>query len=305
VLRLFVSHPFTVPAPCYEILTTFALLLRKNIIMKRKLFYITIFTFISTVVFAARVDTVKIYSSSMRKEIPTLIVVPDNYSTLKTCPVTYLIHGYGSNYKGWLTGAPEIKLLADAYNMILVTPDGGFGSWYFDSPIDSSFRYETFIAGELIRYVDRNYSTIPSPKGRAITGLSMGGHGALYLAFRHQDVFGAAGSTSGGVDIRPFPKNWDLKMRLGDYSKYPENWENNTVINLVHLLTPYSPVLIIDCGTDDFFYRVNCLLHEKLLDRNIPHDFISRPGGHDWDYWRNAIKYQLLFFHSYFSRHNT
>ena len=45
----------------------------------------------------------------------------------------------------------------------------------------------------------------------------MGGHGALWLAIRHQDIFGAAGSTSGGVDIRPFPDNWDMKKQLGEY----------------------------------------------------------------------------------------
>jgi S-formylglutathione hydrolase FrmB len=270
--------------------------------MKMKLFFVLVFTFSSTVIFAAKVDTIKIFSNSMHKEIPALVVIPANYSPQKKYPVTYLIHGYGSDYKGWVSAVPDVKLLADAYNIILVTPDGE-NSWYFDSPTDSSFRYETFISKELITYIDRKYSTVSSPKGRAITGLSMGGHGALYLAFRHQDVFGAAGSTSGGVDIRPFPKNWDIEKRLGKYSEHPENWEKNTVINLLHLLTPNSPALIIDCGSSDFFYKVNCRLHEKLLDRNIPHDFISRPGGHDWDYWRNSIKYQLLFFHNYFERH--
>jgi S-formylglutathione hydrolase FrmB len=270
---------------------------------KTRLFFILIFIFVSTAVFAAKVDTVRIFSNSMRKEIPALIVVPDNYTTQKPYPVTYLIHGYGDSYKGWLNKVPDIKLLADAYNMILVTPDGGFGSWYFDSPIDPAFRYETFIASELTGYIDRNYSTVVSPAGRAITGLSMGGHGALYLAFRHQDIFGAAGSMSGGVDIRPFPKNWDIEKRLGTYAEHPENWEKNTVINLVHLLTPDSPALIIDCGTDDFFYKVNCQLHEKLLYDNIPHDFIARPGGHEWIYWKNSIQYQLLFFHRYFERY--
>jgi S-formylglutathione hydrolase FrmB len=271
--------------------------------MKIKLFFTLIFAFVSTVIFAAKVDTVKIYSESMRKAIPALIVIPDNYSAQKIYSVTYLLHGYGDSYKGWINNIPELKQSADEYNMILVTPDGGFSSWYFDSPTDSSFRYETFISKELTGYVDKNYSTRASPKGRAITGLSMGGHGALYLAIRHQDIFGAAGSTSGGVDIRPFPANWDIEKHLGRYSEYPENWEKNTVINLVHQVKPGSPALIIDCGTSDFFYTVNCRLHEKLLERNIPHDFISRPGIHDWNYWRNSIKYQLLFFHNYFKRH--
>jgi len=128
----------------------------------------------------------------------------------------------------------------------------------------------------------------------------MGGHGALYLAFRHQDVFGAAGSMSGGVDLRPFPANWDLSAKLGNYADHPLEWQNNSVINLLYLLKNNNLPLLIDCGTEDFFYPVNKKLHEKLLYYNIPHDFISRPGGHTWEYWANYISYQMLFMHNFF-----
>ena len=107
---------------------------------------------------------------------------------------------------------------------------------------------------------------------------------------------------SGGVDIRPFPKNWDLAKRLGTLAEFPERWEQNTVINQIHLLTPNSLALIFDCGTEDFFYDVNQKLHDKMLYYNIPHDYIVRPGKHDWKYWENAVGYQLLFMHKFFSR---
>ena len=59
---------------------------------------------------------------------------------------------------------------------------------------------------------------------------------------------------------------------------------------------------LIDCGTEDFFYQVNCNLHNKLMEAGIPHDFYVRPGVHNWDYWRNSIKYQMLFFSDYFTK---
>jgi enterochelin esterase-like enzyme len=68
----------------------------------------------------------------------------------------------------------------------------------------------------------------------------------------------------------------------------------------LHLLRPGSIRIIFDCGTEDFFYEVNQRLHNELLYRNIPHDFITRPGGHNRNYWSNAVKYQLLFFNDYF-----
>lgn len=248
---------------------------------------------------AAIVDTVETYSASMKKNIKAVVITPDNYASAKELPVVYLLHGYSGGYADWISRAKGFEKAADQYQFIIVCPDGN-NSWYWDSPVDPRYKYETYVSKELVEWVDSKYKTIKSPKGRAITGLSMGGHGALYLAFRHQDVFGAAGSMSGGVDIRPFPNNWDMAARLGKYAEHPDNWEKNTVINLLHLLTPNSLSLIIDCGTDDFFFKVNENLHQQLLQRNIPHDYITRPGAHNWPYWSNAIGYQLLFMNNFF-----
>lgn len=251
---------------------------------------------------AGTVDTVVTYSSSMHKNIKAVVIRPDGYQKGKLFPVIYLLHGHSGNYRDWVTKVPDIVTLADKFQTMIVCPDGNFDSWYLDSPVDSSSKYETYISKELVQWVDKNYQTIASPKGRAITGLSMGGHGALYNAFKHQDVFGAAGSMSGGVDLRPFPKNWELADKLGAYAKNPERWDANSVINLTYLLTPQALSIIIDCGTEDFFYGVNKKMHEKLLDMNIPHDFILRPGGHTWQYWSNAVGYQFLFFSNFFSK---
>lgn len=250
---------------------------------------------------SANVDTVETYSAAMKKNIRAVVITPDAYRQAKSLPVVYLLHGYSGNYADWVTKAKGFEKDADTYQMIIVCPDGGFGSWYWDSPVDSSFRYETYVAKELVAWVDAKYKTIRSPKGRGITGLSMGGHGALYLAFKHPDVFGAAGSMSGGVDIRPFPNNWDMAKRLGTYATQPQRWEAHTVINMLHLLTPNKLALLIDCGREDFFYDVNQNLHQQLLYRNIPHDFIVRPGAHNWKYWSNAVHYQLLFMHTFFT----
>lgn len=251
--------------------------------------------------YAAQVDTVAVHSPSMKKDIKAVVILPDSYNTEDHFPVLYLLHGYSGSYRNWVSRAPGIQEKADLFDMIIVCPDGGYGSWYWDSPEDTSYRYERFVAKELVDWVDENYRTVKDPEGRAITGLSMGGHGALYLAFRHQDTFGAAGSMSGGVDIRPFPENWEISDRLGSYAENKEQWEQHTVINMLHLLTPGSLEIIIDCGTSDFFYDVNLNLHHKLQLRNIPHTFISRPGVHNWDYWEDAVLYQMLFMHQFFT----
>ncbi|MDD2300036.1 MAG: alpha/beta hydrolase family protein [Fermentimonas sp.] len=273
--------------------------------MKYFLIFLLAFFSYASSTYSATVDTVNVFSAGMNKNIKTVVVKPDTYNEKQSFPVLYLLHGYSDRYDGWVTKVPSIIELSDSHDIIVVCPDGGFNSWYWDSPVDAAYQYETFVAKELIKWADNNLYTIPSREGRAITGLSMGGHGGLYLAFRNQDVFGACGSMSGGVDIRPFPNNWDMYKYIGKQSESPENWNEYTVMGLLHLLTPNRLKIIIDCGTEDFFYEVNERLHKELLYRNIPHDYISRPGSHNWEYWSNAIKYQMLYFNEFFDNQGT
>ena len=151
-------------------------------------------------------------------------------------------------------------------------------------------------------YIDRNYKTIADRKGRAIAGLSMGGHGAMWLGIRHKDVFGAAGSTSGGVDIRPFPQNWSMNKQLGEMASNKKVWDEHTVVNQLDKIQNGDLALIIDCGEDDFFLNVNKDFHNRLLGRKINHDFITRPGEHNGKYWNNSIDYQILFFSKFFAK---
>ncbi len=268
--------------------------------MKRSFLFTAMLLF-AVAVFAGNTDTVSFYSKALKKETRFVIVTPANYSLNKTrLPVVYLLHGHSGNYASWLHDAPQLVNKSDELNMVFVFPDGGFNSWYFDSPVDSTVRYETMITTELISYVDQHYQTLADRAHRAITGLSMGGHGALYLAFRHNSLFGAAGSISGGVDIRPFPKNWQLNKVLGDIETNKENWEKNTVINLVDRVKNGEQRIVFDCGTGDFFLAVNRNLHLKMIDLKIDHDYAERPGQHNKAYWGNSIDYQLLFFKKYF-----
>lgn len=189
--------------------------------MIRKLLYPLLF-FVSINLYGAEVDTVNTYSASMKKNIKAVVIKPSDYNNEKRFPVVYLLHGFSGNYKDWITKVPAIKDLADQYHLMIVCPDGDFASWYFDSPEMPEMRYETYISSELVKWIDTHYQTISNKKGRAITGLSMGGHGALYLAFKHQDVFSIAGSMSGGVDLRLFPNNWGISKLLGTYAEHPK-----------------------------------------------------------------------------------
>ena len=248
----------------------------------------------------SKTEVVQVRSNSMDKNVPVTVITPKTYLAGSEFPVVYLLHGYSDNYQSWSKDG-HIEALANKHNVIVVMPDGGYSSWYFDSPLNPTYRYETFVSSELITYIDKNYKTIPRRTARAITGNSMGGHGALYLTIRHQNVFGIVGSLSGGVDIRPFSGNWEIAKRLGAKNQYPENWEANTVINLTGQIKPDNLDIIIHCGTSDFFYDVNCNLHDKLNSEGIKHEFHTHAGeGHSWSYWFNVVRDQFQFFSTKF-----
>ena len=183
----------------------------------------------------AIVDTIDVMSTKMGRVIRNTVVLPAQYSQKKNptrfFPVVYLLHGAQGSYRDWPKKA-DLRSLATQYAVIIVCPDGQ-DSWYFDSPIDPNFQFETYVTKELRSYIETHYRTINHPKYRAITGLSMGGHGALWLAWRHPEIYGSCGSMEGGVDIYSNPNRWKVNERLGDFESNKEVWREHSVISLV------------------------------------------------------------------------
>jgi S-formylglutathione hydrolase FrmB len=270
--------------------------------MMKKIGLLFIICCISFAGIAASVDTVAIFSNSMQKVIKCVVIKPLSYKKKKEhFAVVYLLHGYSGKYSDWIIKVPELKQQADANNIIIVCPDGNYSSWYFDSPIDSAFKYETYIATEVVHFIDSNYRSIADKQHRAITGLSMGGHGGLFLGMRHAGIFGAAGSMSGGVDLSESRSRFDIMKRIGDTTAYTQNWHDYSVVNLIENYSNTPVKIIFDCGVNDFFIAGNRLLHKKMMALKIPHDYIERPGEHNWNYWKNAVVFQLFYFNKFFT----
>ena len=274
-----------------------------------KIFLFIVLIILTRVSFASRTDTISIYSKAMKQSFKCVVIKPSVKKKDKDpFPVLYLLHGWSGWYSNWIVKVPELQAWADESRIMIVCPEGGYSSWYFDSPIDSSMRFETYIGIEVPAYIDSHYSTINNRSARAIAGLSMGGHGALFIAMRHPELFGACGSMSGGVDLNDSRNRFDVYKRIGDTIKYASNWINYSVLNTV---VDYkrrienkkdSMLMIIDCGVDDFFFQGNQRLHKKMIDLKIPHEYIERPGNHSWMYWKNAVRYQLFYFRNFFYR---
>ena len=244
---------------------------------------------------ATLADTIEVMSHAMDRTIKNVVVLPRQYFTMTddSYPVLYLLHGAYGCYNDWSHKA-NLHRLSDKYGVIIVCPDGQ-DSWYFDSPIDPKMQFETYVSKELVAYIDSHYRTYANRYMRAITGLSMGGHGALWLAWRHPDIYGMCGSMSGGVDITTIKDHYKIDKRLGKYAANEALWKSHSVINLVPTLKN-DQFIIIDDGTSDIFIEDNRALHAALQQHKIKHDYRERPGRHSWDYWSKSLENHLTAF---------
>jgi putative tributyrin esterase len=276
----------------------------------RSLLLLTCLLFSATVARAAGVDTLAIPSAAMGKTYRAAVVLPASYAKNKKAryPVLYLLHGAWGHFSDWLSKTPDKQLLhrlADQYNLIIVNPEGETFSFYLDSPVTAGSKFETYLTQEIIPAIDHAYRTVPDRKGRVISGLSMGGHGALYLSARHPDLYCAAGSMSGALDLMSFNRRLsptEAAQRaqlwapvLGSETENPERFSANSVINLLDQLRRNGLPFIIDCGVDDGLIEINREVHRRLLYTSTPHDYTERPGAHTWAYWQSALPYQVLF----------
>lgn len=258
----------------------------------------------------ATVDSLDVPSQTMKKNLKAVVVLPESYTKNKiNYPVLYLLHGGYGHFNDWITKTPDKTLLhklADQYNLMIVMPEGEIFSYYLDSPVVKDSQFETYLTKEVIDKIDNTYRTIRSNKGRVITGLSMGGYGSLYLATRHPDLYCAAGSMSGALNLDM--DSWKLPpdmtsgikqafaQILGPIEQSSDRYASYSVVNMADKMKANGQQLIFDCGVDDFLIEPNRELHRRLLFNQTPHDYTERPGGHTWDYWQKSLPNHVLFF---------
>lgn len=259
-------------------------------IMRTLLFIL--FAFSLHIAGAADMKKYQVMSPSMQRTIDVNVITPDGEGPW---PVMYLLHGWSDDCDYWPRIKPELPASADSLGIMIVMPSG-HNSWYWDSPVNPDMKFETFISDELVSWTDSTFNTIPDRDHRMITGLSMGGQGALWNAVNHPDRFANAGSMSGGVDITYAPDKWNIKDALGDIKECPETWQEFRLPLRLRQIKDARLNLIITCGTEDFFYRDNEYLHQALLHEKVPHHFFTSPGGHTPKYWAELIDYHFLYF---------
>ncbi len=238
-------------------------------------------------------DTLVFNKTYLPQESKNLVFVPNNYKNNNLYPVLFLLHGYSGSYKDWSKNV-NLKELATKYGFIIVCPEGFYSGWYVNSPIKKNNQYVTFFWQDLYPTILKKYKV--DKKNIFITGLSMGGHGAMMLYLPNQKIFNAAGSMSGILDIRLFTTKWEIKNLLGDYKNNKKNWDDNSAIELLKKHGNKNTKLIIDCGKQDFAYQSNVNFVNEAKKLKLDVTFNDPDGDHNWQFWTNTIEKHLSFF---------
>lgn len=248
-----------------------------------------------------RVLTIQLRSELIGARLPYNVILPSDYDkTNRRYPTLYLLHGLTGHYTDWLVRT-NLAEYAALYPIVIVMPEGGDG-WYTDSATAPNEKYESYLVKELIPDVDQRFRTLRDRRARAIAGLSMGGYGALKFGLKYPELFSLAASMSGALDAASRSdaasgNAWDFLgpsiMRAFGPPNSPTR-QSNDLYRLVGEVPGSKlsalPFFYLDCGTEDGFLQSNREMAALLLERQIPHEYVQLPGGHEWSYWDRRIR---------------
>lgn len=247
-------------------------------------------------------DTVLVYN-------PAAIITVDGKPAAKpvkgreprNLPTLWLLHGWSGNYSDW-TRHMDVQALADETGFRIICPDGLYDSWYVNNADPAKPQWRNFFWEELWPAMDAEYGL--QPDRTFITGLSMGGHGAVNLFLDHPELFKGAGSMSGVLD---------LQYSGGAKSYLPSIFGAADIMDpvvrkecAVNRLEKYkadfgketdSKIIIATCGTEDrnFVLAANDF-SDKCRELGIRHIKMLSPGKHRWPYWVWVVRYHLDWF---------
>ncbi|HEV2121548.1 MAG TPA: alpha/beta hydrolase-fold protein [Chloroflexota bacterium] len=245
------------------------------------------------------------FSQALGREMPYRAYLPVGYErsageapSQRRYPVVYLLHGLGSGHRQWSNLGIEQDLSRLEAPYIVIAPAGRAGYWV--NHADGGPRWGDYVTQDLIGHVDTTFRTIPTRDGRAIGGLSMGGHGALQLALNQPHLFRAVGAHSPAIRTRDQAPAFLGGLGLvspGALAPSQTAFSSRDPISLVRRSVPTPrPRLWIDVGEEDSWAPRARELHEALLTQKWEHQWQLAPGKHESAYWSRRMAEYVRYY---------
>ena len=260
------------------------------------------------------VEYSSLQSAALGRELKFAIVLPPSYSqdNKRKYPVLYFLHGMNGNEReferrGVAAAISKLRDEGKIGEFIIVSP-AGENSFYLNAK--NGPRYEDAIIQDLIPYIEKTYRAVGTPAGRSIQGISMGGFGALMIAFKHPELFSSV-TTHCAALFQELPRvSGDdrraqfLAQLIGKiFGDPPDNdfFKSNNPFNLADsnlaAIKKSGLKIYFDVGDQDRygFQQPNKSFDEKLSQVGLAHEFHVFPGGHGWEYMISVADHSYEF----------
>jgi S-formylglutathione hydrolase FrmB len=268
----------------------------------------------------SRIDCNALNSRILKRVVRYCVYVPAGYDASATqrpaprYPVLYFLHGLGDNEQtlfnsgGW-TLLDDLRRHQKIGNFLIAAPEGR-RSFYINSA-DGGERYSDFFLQEFLPYIEHRYRIRGGRGGRAISGISMGGYGALRFAFAHPELFSAVSAQSAAL-ITESLQDLDAASQasaplagvLSAVFGKPINaahWNNNNpfVLAKKNAVSLRKLAIYFNCGQDDNygFEKGAVQLHDQLQKEGVKHEYHAYPGEHSLTYFLSHFA-EVMEFHS-------
>ena len=208
-------------------------------------------------------------------------------------PALFLLHGWSGCYRNWADKS-DLQAVADESGFIIICPDGFYDSWYVNGKNPEDMQWRDFFDKELYPQIMEKYFL--APEKTFITGLSMGGHGAINLFLDHTSRFRGAGSMSGVLDLNEEQGRLGLERLLGPYGPENPRHDEESAIRRIERAKGTDKLMVISCGYSDKLYPCNRAFCERCKELGVPYVELYSPGVHSWKYWDYALRLHLWYF---------
>ncbi len=239
---------------------------------------------------------VNFFSETLGMAMPMDVILPEKADA--PYPTLYLLHGMSDDQTVWQRRTSIERYAADK-GLAVVMPTTHLG-WYTD--MRHGLKYFTFVSKEVVEISRRLFPGMsPKREDTFVSGLSMGGYGALKLGLLAPETFSYAAPLSGALDIgqnfqNPPPADNDARVELfTNVFGTPEEFfgSDNDLMAAAERLAKSGkpkPEIYIWCGTEDFLYAQNTRMRDHLKKLGYSLKYEESPGDHTWGYWDEKIQ---------------
>jgi enterochelin esterase-like enzyme len=262
----------------------------------------------------SRVDCATLHSELLHRELRYCVMLPPEYDrdAKKKYPVLYFLHGLGEDEQALVTSGgwgliEDLEHEGKVGGFLMVAPEGR-RSFYINSA-DGRSRYSDFFRTEFLPFVETHFRVLRGRGSRGVTGLSMGGFGALRFAFAYPELFGSVSAQSPAL-VTESPRELDADLHdagpferllapvFGDPLDIP-HWNQNNPLQLARRRPAQirGQKIYFNCGEQDQygFAEGAKALDKQLSGERIPHEFHLYPGGHDAEYFLSHLRETIEF----------